>query len=290
MESIAISGKTKICGLIGSPVEHTMSPAMHNAAFTEMGLDYRYVAFEVAGDDVGAAVAGMRALKIRGLNVTIPHKVSVIPCLDELDDLAEKIGAVNTIVNNDGVLKGYNTDASGFLESLLEKGIEPEGKSAVVLGAGGASRAISFILARRGAHLVILNRLEELDWAVELAARISEAFGEEIKALEMTEANLAGALAGADILVNATSVGMSPHVEGTPVPAGLLRGGLTIFDVVYNPLQTRLLREAEVAGARAISGVDMLIWQGVLAFEKWTGLRPPVELMRNEVMKVLKKS
>ena len=290
MESIAISGKTKICGLIGSPVEHTMSPAMHNAAFEEMGLDYRYVAFEVDGGDIGAAVAGMRALKIRGLNVTIPHKVSVIPCLDELDDLADKIGAVNTIVNDAGVLKGYNTDATGFLGSLLEKGVEPDGKNVVLLGAGGASRAISFILARRGAHLVILNRIEELDWAVDLAARISEAFGEEVEALEMTEANLAGELKGADILVNATSVGMSPRVDGTPVPAGLLKGGLTVFDVVYNPLQTRLLKEAEVAGARAISGVDMLIWQGVLAFEKWTGLRPPVELMRNEVMKVLEKS
>ena len=165
MTNQAISGKTRPCGLIGDPVEHTMSPAMHNAAFARMGLDYVYAPFRVKKDDLAQAIAGMRALNIRGLNVTIPHKVNVIPLLDELDSLAEKIGAVNTIVNDDGVLKGYNTDASGFLQTLQERGIEPEGKRVVVLGAGGASRAISFILAESGARLVILNRIEELDWA-----------------------------------------------------------------------------------------------------------------------------
>ena len=141
-----ISGKTKLCGVIGDPIEHTMSPVMQNAAFERMGLDYWYVPFRVKKEELGKAIDGMRALNIKGLNVTIPHKVAVIPFLDKLDPLAEKIGAINTIVNDDGTLTGYNTDAAGFLQTLLESGIEPRGKNVVILGAGGASRGISFIL------------------------------------------------------------------------------------------------------------------------------------------------
>ncbi|GAI80789.1 unnamed protein product [marine sediment metagenome] len=150
-----ISGRTRICGIIGDPIEHSMSPVMHNAAFKNEGVDYVYLPFRVKKEELGKAIEGMRALNIRGLNITIPHKVAVIQFLDELDPLADKIGAVNTIVNNDGVLTGYNTDATGFLQALLERGIEPRGKSVVILGAGGASRAISFILAERGSSLVI---------------------------------------------------------------------------------------------------------------------------------------
>ncbi len=282
-----VSGKTRICGIIGDPVEHSMSPAMHNAAFRELGIDYIYIPFRVKKEDLCKAIEGMRALNMKGLNVTIPHKVAVIPFLDELDPLAEKIGAVNTIVNDDGIFKGYNTDATGFLQALLEKEIEPEGKRIVILGAGGASRAISFILADRGAHLVILNRLLELDWARELASRISQIFGKKVAALELNRENLARALDNADILVNATSVGMSPNVDETPVSSDLLTPDITIFDIVYNPIKTRLLREAEIKGTKIIGGVDMLVWQGVLAFEKWTGLKAPVELMRKEATKLL---
>jgi len=167
-----ISGKTRVCGVIGDPIEHTMSPVMHNAAFKELGLDYLYVPLRVKREELGKAVESVRALNIRGLNVTLPHKVAIISFLDELDPLARKIGAVNTIVNDDGVLTGYNTDATGFLQALLEGGVEPKEKKVVILGAGGASRAISFILAERDAHLVILNRLLELDWAEELAQRV----------------------------------------------------------------------------------------------------------------------
>jgi shikimate dehydrogenase len=289
MVSSIISGKTKVCGVIGDPIEHTMSPVIHNAAFKKLGLDYLYVPFRVRKEELGQAVAGIRALNIRGLNVTIPHKVTVMPMLDGLDPLAEKIGAVNTIVNNDGDLRGYNTDAAGFLQALLERGVEPEGKNTVMLGAGGASRAISYILAERGAHLVILNRQLELDWAEELAWRISHDFGEEVRALELNEGNLSVALEGADILVNATSVGMSPNSEESLVPAPLLGAGLAVFDIVYNPMQTRLLREAEAVGARTISGVDMLVWQGALAFEKWTGQSAPLDLMRREAIKALER-
>ncbi len=284
-----VSGKTRVCGLIGDPVEHSMSPVMHNAAFRELGIDYLYVPFRVKKEELGKAIEGMRALNIRGLNVTIPHKVAVLQFLDGLDPLAEKIGAVNTIVNDGGVLRGYNTDASGFLQALLERGIEPEGENIVILGAGGASRAISFILADRGAHLVILNRLLELDWAKELASRISQTFTKEVEALELSRGNLLKALGKADILVNATSVGMSPNTDETPVTSDLLRPGLIVFDIVYNPIKTRLLREAGAAGAETISGLDMLVWQGALAFEKWTGLRAPVELMREEAINLLEK-
>ena len=287
MGNKAISGRARICGVIGDPIEHTMSPIMHNAAFEKMGLDYLYVPFRVRREELGEAIEGMKALNIRGLNVTIPHKVAVIPFLDELDPLAEKIGAVNTIVNDGGVLKGHNTDASGFLQAMLERGIEPKGKNMVILGAGGASRAISFILAEQAADLVILNRLLELDWAEELASRISQLFKKEVKALELNEENLATALGKADILVNATSVGMSPNIDESPVPSKLLKPGLIVFDIVYNPIKTRLLAEAEDVGAETISGLDMLVWQGALAFELWAGLKAPVELMKEVTIEVL---
>ena len=284
------SGKTKICGIIGDPIEHTMSPVMHNAAFKNKGVDYVYLPFRVKKEELGRAIEGMRALNIRGLNITIPHKVAVIQFLDELDPLADKIGAVNTIVNDDGVLKGYNTDATGFLQALLERKIEPKEKSVVILGAGGASRAISFILAERCAHIVILNRLLELDWATELASRISQIFTKEVEALELNKENLSRVLGKADILVNATSVGMSPDINETPVNSDLLRPNLVVYDIVYNPIKTRLQREAEVAGATVISGLDMLVWQGALAFEKWTGQKAPVNLMKEEVIKLLGKN
>ncbi len=289
MESNAVSGKTKICGLIGDPVEHTMSPAMHNAAFRKLGLDYLYVPFRVRREELDKAVEGIRALNIRGFNVTIPHKVAIIPRLDGLDPAAEKIGAVNTVVNDDGYLKGYNTDAAGFLRALLEQGVEPAGKSIVVLGAGGASRAISYVLAGRDASLTIVNRQLELAWAEELARLISRDFGKEARALELSPGNLATALERADILINATSAGMSPNDDETPVPARFLKAGLVVFDIVYNPIKTRLLKEAEASGARTISGIDMLAWQGALAFEKWTGQPAPLDLMRQAAIKALEK-
>ena len=286
MENSLISGKTGVCGIIGDPIEHTMSPVMHNAAFRKLGIDYVYLPFRVLPEELEKAVAGMRALNIRGLNVTIPHKVAIIPFLDKLDPLAEKIGAINTIVNEDGVLTGYNTDAIGFLQALLEKEIEPEGKNMVILGAGGASRAISFILAERGANPVILNR--QLARAEDLARRIAQVFKKEVKALALGEQNLADVLVRADILINTTSVGMSPDIDKTPVPAKLLNPGLVVFDIVYNPTKTRLLREAEAAGAKTINGLDMLVWQGALAFEKWTGRKVPLDLMKREAIKALR--
>jgi shikimate dehydrogenase len=282
-----ISGKTKICALIGDPVEHTMSPAMHNAAFKKLGLDYLYIPFRVKPEQLSRAVAGLRALNVRGFNVTIPHKVSIIPRLDSLDPLAEKIGAVNTVVNDGGHLKGYNTDAEGFLRALTGRGIKPGGKNVVVLGAGGASRAISYVLAEKGANLTVLNRKLELDWAEDIARHIKKDLGRDVEVAELTPGWLAPALATADILVNATSVGMSPASGKSPVPAELLKRRLIVFDIVYNPMMTKLLKEARAAGARVIGGIDMLAGQGALAFEKWTGQPAPLDLMRRAAFKML---
>jgi shikimate dehydrogenase len=282
-----MTGKTRICGLMGDPVEHSISPAIHNAAFNALGLEYIYVPFHVKPKDLKKAIDGMRALHIRGLNVTIPHKVAVLPFLDELDSLAEKIGAVNTIVNSDGKLRGYNSDAAGFIQALIAGGVKPEGKRVVLLGAGGAARAIAFALAEKGTDINILNRKKEMDWAEELATKAGKVYKKEFRALELNTKILKKVLADADILVNATSVGMSPKNDDTPVAADLLRSGLVVYDIVYNPVETRLLKEAKQAGARTIGGLDMLVGQGAIAFELWTGEKAPVEIMKKAAEKAL---
>ncbi len=282
----SITGKTRICGIIGDPIAHSMSPAMHNAAFRALGLDYAYLPFHVRQEELQDAVAGLRALNVIGLNVTLPHKVAVMSFLDKLDPLAERMGAVNTIVNDAGRLTGYNTDAPGFLQALRSKNIEPEGKNIVILGAGGAAKGISFILAGAGASLVIMNRT--LSRAEELAAQISQIYQRRVEAVALNKKNMARALGGADILVNTTSVGMVPDIEQTPVPAALFNPHLVVFDIVYNPLETRLLREAKAAGTRTIDGLDMLVGQGALAFEKWTGQKAPLAVMKQAAIRALK--
>jgi shikimate dehydrogenase len=282
-----ISASTRICGLIGDPVEHSLSPAMHNAAFKYTGLDYVYLPFKVTGKNLSGAIGGLKSLNFRGLNVTIPHKVAVIPFLDELEPMAEKIGAVNTIVNDNGYLKGYNTDAGGFIKSLSEKGIDPRGKSVVVLGAGGASRAVSFTLAKQEAEIFILNRRQEIEWAEELSKNISQLSKSRVKAMELNDYNLKSVLKSADILVNATSVGMSPNIDQIPVPREFIRPDMVVFDVIYNPIKTRLLTEAEAAGAGTVGGLDMLVWQGALSFKLWTGVKAPVDIMKTEAVRIL---
>jgi len=284
-----VSGKTTVCGVIGDPIEHTMSPAMHNAAYKAAGLDFIYLGFRVTAPELRDAMTGMRALGIKGLNVTIPHKVAVIPFLNRVDPLAEKIGAVNTVVNEKGMLVGYNTDAMGFLRALVEHGVEPRGMKVLLLGAGGAARAIAYILAEEGAHLVILNRKEEFSWAKELAERIGKAYDMAVGVGELDGDAVAQAIGDSDIVVNATSVGMTPNAGQSPAPAELLCPGLLVFDVVYNPIETRLLREARAAGADTIDGLQMLVWQGALAHEKFTGQAAPVDIMRQAALKVLRR-
>jgi shikimate dehydrogenase len=283
-----ISGSTTVCGIIADPIDHTVSPQMYNAIFQELGLDYIHVPFLVHPKDVGEAVKGIRALNIRGVNVTMPHKRAVIKYLDEIEPLAKRIDAVNAIINTDGVLKGYNFDAPGFIQPLLSSGFQPGGKNVVVLGAGGGARAVTFALADKGANLTILNRLQEFDWAKELAASLSGFTGKEVKAYELTESNLKQYLSRADLLVNATCVGFDALVKETPVPARHLRKDLPVYDIVFSPLVTRLLSEAKEVGAKTIPGMEMIVGQGILFYETITGLKTPVETMKNAVLNVLK--
>jgi shikimate dehydrogenase len=257
---------------------------MHNAAFKQLGLDYVYVPFKVKSLELRKAVEGMRAFNIRGLNVTLPHKVAVMQFLDRLDPIAESIGAVNTIVNDGGILTGFNTDATGFLQTLRGNGIDPKGKRILMVGAGGAARAIGTALAGQGANLVILNRKKGLPWAEDIAFRLKQSYNANVKAMELTNENLKIEIKNAEILVNATSIGMNPDKESTPVPAELLGPGITVFDIVYNPSPTRLTREAKAAGAAVIEGVEMLVQQGAVSFEKWTGAKAPVSVMRQTVL------
>lgn len=273
-----ISGKTRILGVIGHPVEHTSSPAMHNAALTALGLDYAYVAFHVHPERLPQAIAGLRGLEIAGLNVTVPHKQAVIALLDEVSDEALAIGAVNTIANRDGRLFGYNTDGFGFLESLRrDGGMEQLPPGVALLGAGGGSRAILHALLRRPEveRIFLLNRTVER--AEALAADLDDRGKVEVLPLDSQGCSR---LRDIGLLINSTAAGMHPNEDLSPLPdPSCLRAGMLVLDIVYNPLRTLLMRQAEEAGARAVNGLGMLAYQGARAFEIWTGQWPPVEAM-----------
>ncbi len=275
-----------ICGLIGDPVAHSLSPVMHNTAFQSLSLNYAYIPFKVNSEALGKAINGMRALHIRGLNVTIPHKVAVIPLLDKLDHQAMMIGAVNTVVNDNGILTGYNTDAGGFLQSLTENNIEITGKKVLILGAGGAARSISFALMEKNVQISLLNR--SIEKANVVADLLNTRFGKKVEVSELNEDNLQRDLHNCDLVVNTTSAGMHPNSNETPIPAHLLKKTLIIYDIIYSPIITRLMRDAGMQGARVVGGVDMLVWQGAQAFEKWTGRSAPVKIMKKVIMKQLK--
>jgi shikimate dehydrogenase len=284
---LIISGQTRICGIIGNPIEHSISPAMQNAAFSKMKLDYVYLPFRVNSDGLAEAMQGVRGLNLGGLNITIPHKVAVIPLLDEIDPLVENLGAVNTVTNDEGYLKGYNTDAAGFLGTLTAAGVKPAGKKAVILGAGGAARAAAFVLLDRGADIILINR--HLKPGNDLAGKLNRLFRRDVQALELNAANLRAAMGEAEILVNTTPVGMWPQVGETLVPKRMMKERLTVIDIIYNPIKTRLLYEAEAQGARTISGLEMLVRQGAAAFEHWTGQKAPVDVMRRAARRELEK-
>jgi shikimate dehydrogenase len=285
---IHLTGKTNLVGVIGWPVSHSVSPAMHNAAFAALGLDWCYVPLPVPvapADRIGEAVRGLRALGLRGANVTVPHKQAVMPHLDRLSPAAEAIGAVNTIVvEPDGSLLGDNTDAPGFVADLREHGIDPAGKRVLVLGAGGSARAVVYGLAEAGCRSVaIANRT--VDRAAQLAAEMEAHFPAVPIAAHALPAAIATLAAEADLIVNTTSLGMTPNVDTTPWDEGVpFHRGQVVYDLVYNPPQTRLLRKAADDGATAIGGLGMLIWQGAIAFERWTGQQPPVDKMRRAAL------
>lgn len=270
----------KIVGIIGYPLEHTVSPAMHNAAFKELGLDYEYVPFEVEPEDLKEALRGMRALHVAGFNVTIPHKETIVPLLDEVTKLARIIGAVNTVENQEGKLVGYNTDGPGFIDSLKEDaGFDPKGKKVVVLGAGGASRAVSTMLAEvEIKSLVITDIVEEK--AKGLTEYLNSSFKVSCAFVKSDSAALQRGIGEADLLVNTTPLGMSPKINECPIlEKTKLNKNLLVYDLIYNPSETKLLKLAKAAGCRICSGLGMLVRQGALAFTIFTGEEPPIDAM-----------
>jgi len=283
---MTVNGKTRVCAIIGDPVEHSLSPVMHNAAFKKLGLNLVYVAFTVTSTELKTAVLGAKSLGLKGLNVTMPHKNAVMNYLDAVDSTAKSIGAVNTVLNNQGKLIGYNTDGSGAMIALQENGVDPEEKKLVLLGAGGAAKAIAYQAAQDVEELVILNRTPEK--AKKLAEAL-KSFGAKVKAGTLSSKVLEEELPTTDILVNATSVGMPPDVDISPVPSDLLHSDLSVMDIIYNPLETKLLKDAKSAGAKVVSGIEMLLYQGAVAFEIWTNCPAPVEVMREAALNELEK-
>lgn len=279
---MTITGKTRVCGVIGDPIEHSLSPIMHNAAFKAIGLDYVFLAFKVKTARVEDAVNGMRALNIRGLNVTMPHKSTVMAHLDRVDLSAQVINSVNTILNKENLLFGFNTDGVGALKALKENGIALKGRKVLLLGAGGAARAIAYAMAKESDELAVLNRT--VKQAQALAKLLEKSANKKIFAGSLSPSDVQKNLQDSDILINATSVGMKPHLEESPVPAKLLRSNLAVMDIVYNPLETKLAKDAKAAGAKVVSGVEMLIYQGAASFETWTGKSAPVEVMRKAAL------
>lgn len=280
-----ITGKTNVFGIIGDPVEHSLSPGMHNAAFKELGLDNIYVPFQVKAENLEDAILGAQSLGIKGFNVTIPHKKEVINYLDYLDIAAGLIGAVNTIEFGKNGAVGHNTDGIGAVKAIEE--VTPvKNKKVVVLGAGGASRAITFQLLLSGVdNLIIANRTVEK--AIELKTDLDEKLDHEVRVSGLDE-KLTQEIKDTDILINTTPVGMYPNIHQKPVlNAAMMHQELVVNDIVYNPLKTGLLKEADKAGAKSISGLKMLMYQGVEAFKIWTGIEPPVEIFQNALMKEL---
>jgi shikimate dehydrogenase len=285
---VRISGKTTVYGVIGDPVDHSLSPAMQNAAFEALGLDCVYLAFHVLPSRVEDALRGMYSFGINGLNVTMPHKNVVIPFLDEVDDTARFLGSVNTILNSSGKLRGFSTDGTGASRALEKNGTDVVGAKLVVLGGGGAAKAIAYTLACEVAELTLLNRTPEK--LVDLAEAIHRKFHKKITIGSTSSSEVQRSLQKADILVNATSLGMHPHEAQSLVKPEWLKSRLTVMDIVYSPLKTKLAQDAQASGARVVSGVEMLVYQGAASFEIWTGKPAPIEVMRNAALSQLEHS
>ena len=269
-----IDQSTNLYGVVGYPLSHSLSPTMHNNAFAASGLNAVYLAFET--NDLDGCIAGIRAFGIRGISVTLPYKSAVIPYLDEVDDLAKKIGAVNTIVNVNGHLVGYNTDALGALKAMEEK-VQLSGKSCILVGAGGAARAIGFILKQRGLTLKVANR------TAERGRYLAQFLACPFIALDDLAA------AEADILLQATSVGMAPGDNACPIPENILREGMLVMDIIYNPIETKLIKLAKSKGCLTLNGLGMFIHQGAEQFRLWTGMDPPLSAMIGAVEQTLMK-
>ncbi len=280
-----ISGHTKVIAIFGDPVEHTLSPAMHNAAFAARGMDCGYVPFHVRPNGLRGAVSGLRAMGFVGANITVPHKERVIEFLDEVDEEARLLGAVNTIVNRGGILTGYNTDGRGFVKSLKDDAkFDPKGKKVFVCGAGGAARGIAFALVNAGSGPVFLYDVDgpKRD---KLVLDLNTALKKDAARAQSLDPDF---IRSCSLVINATPLGMRGD-DPLPMSANAFTKGQLFYDVIYNPPKTAAMAAAESSGARALNGLGMLLYQGVIAFEHWLGVLPPVEVMREALKKGLER-
>lgn len=287
MEHIQITGRTQLTALLGSPVAHSISPLMHNEAFSQLELDYVYLCFDVKEDALETAVNGLKAAGIRGFNLTMPNKNRMAQLADRLSPAARLLGAVNTVVNENGVLTGYNTDGIGYMRSVQDAGYDIIGKTITIMGAGGAASAICAQAALDGVrkiHLFARPTSRFWDRTVQLADTITRTTSCQALLHEhQDQAALKDALSESALLVNATSVGMAPNTEGTILPdTSLLHPDLIVSDIIYNPRETRLLAEAKAAGCRTFNGMYMLLYQGAEAFRLWTGREMPVDVIKEK--------
>jgi shikimate dehydrogenase len=277
-----ISGKTQVYGIIGHPVEHSLSPVMQSAAFEAHGIDAIYVPFPVKPEDLKSAVTGLDALGVKGVNVTIPHKQEVLELVTDLDPAAGEIGAVNTLKFENGRIYGWNTDAPGFLKSLeIDLGFDPKGKKVLLLGAGGAARGVCHALMNAGISALTISNIfpDETDRLAESAADWSDI---EIRKTDFEPVTLSGIVGEADLIVHATSLGLKPN-EAPNLPWDKIKKETKIYDIVYNWEGTLLVRQAEEHGCKAAGGLGMLAYQGAISFSHWTGLEPPFEIMRKAI-------
>lgn len=286
MRKIPISGHTELIGLIATPIRHSMSPAMHNAAFEKLGMDKVYLVFEVGKEGLEATVNGLRAMGVRGWNVSMPNKTAVIPYLDKITPAAEMCGSVNTVINDGGTLTGTITDGTGWMQSVREEGIDLTGKKITLLGAGGAATAILVQAALDGvAEISVFNRQDEF-WAraEEKTALVREKTSCKVNLFHLEDREaLRSEIASSYLLANATSAGMKPQDDICLVDSDMLRPGLVVTDCIYNPKVTILLDRAEKAGCKAIGGLGMMLYQGAEAFRLWTGEEMPVDYVRQQL-------
>lgn len=276
---ILINSKTKLVGLIGHPVDHSFSPIMHNAAIKDLKINYRYFAFDVSEENLKDVVAGAKAFNFRGFNITIPHKMNIMKYLDEIDSDAEAIGAVNTVKIENGKAIGYNTDGLGAKKALEEKTGILYNKNILIIGSGGGSRAVSFELAKDN-NLTIVNR--NIEKAENLSKEISRKLEKENP---LNYGGLDINIENFDIIINTTPVGMYPHTEVEPViPLNNIKKDAVVMDLIYNPLEPVFLKEAKKYGAKTINGIGMLVYQGAVSFEIWTGVKPDIYVMKKSII------
>ena len=281
-----ITGHTGLTGLFGSPVAHSISPMMHNASFEHLGLDYVYLAFDVGTDKLAAAVDGLRAMNVRGFNLTMPDKNKMCELCDRLSPAAEISQAVNTVVNDNGILTGHTTDGTGYLLAAKDAGYDLIGKKMTLLGAGGAATAILVQAALDGVAEIQVFNIKDAFWerAQDIVNQLNERTACKVTLHDYEDPEvLRAAIADSAILVNGTSVGMAPKTDATIITdTTMFQPDLFVFDVIYNPKETRLLREAKAAGCKTSNGMYMLLYQGAASFELWTGQEMPVDIIKEK--------